>query len=956
MKNATYFPMRIMIACTLAAALGGCGGGDPGADAPQRARLGGAAPGVAEQPVGNETVTGDIRGLNGAIATVILADQAKLLMTTQTDSKGHFEFKGVPYATVFVKAEAEGYQLTAPQTLVIGPLPATASSASALATSALPATAATGAASAASSPGAATTTTTTTAPATRRPLLFFASAANGNSFQFSWNNVTGAQETGVAHVNAAPTIKYLDEVLPAPNNSAAANLLMSYNVTLSDKGVKWNQEYAARLLTLLGTIPTRFQGQLYTTPPFRISKWELTDQYLDGDIRIERKDGGDAVLLSTAAFTYATPRLVTLDGVQGRYFSKRLHHALVRFATNDGKDADAAEMVLSQRFGVSTRIGDYTQLTGATTREGAERFASFKPEELVRLINAMEEMPASFHKVDGLKYLVRRAYGELHPTDKRIIAQAHIGPGYIEFTDQALTETQDVSPQRVILHEKTHFLWANVFSQKQKDDWIALGGWYRDPNDASKWKTTQTTQFVSAYGHDTNPDEDMAESVAAYVLTPELLQSRAFDKFNYLKTRIFLGDRFVSVIRKDLTFDVQNLNPDYYAPGLVKQLNIKVQGAPTADKEVTASIELFNDGDPFPGARQCLVELTAPSGKWERRKALYFVPKPVNGKIDYNANSTVLEARLNFSRYAERGYWQLTKGTCVDVVGNTRYLGANELGNGVIYINNTEQSPGAPQYEPGSMKIQATPVMVDGRLQHRVTVTWKFLPHPLTIYGSFTQLANIDTFDSRLYSESSSYDNATRTATAIFMVPNYYKSGRYGLIRMQTYDAGENLSDLTFPDSVTGERSAAVTIVNQDSDSGDAPELDLNRITVSATPTQPSSPNGETIVKIAFYARDDSAGFNNLYLNLQNPQGQIFPYYFMVNPAKPEHLESGFDRSTTPFKGDPKAWQRYEAVLTLPVGSVPGNWGVRSMHLEDKANFGKVYDFLEIVHFEVSGK
>ncbi|GAB2874105.1 hypothetical protein GCM10027277_49180 [Pseudoduganella ginsengisoli] len=915
---------RFFVACAVAALLSACGG-DSNTDSQPRARQGGldVAPG-AEQPVGNETVKGEVRGLNGVIATVVLSDQAKLLMTTETDPQGRFQFTGVPYGAAFVKVEAEGYQLSPPQSILVS----------------------------------ARKSTLSTLPSQRNTLVFSATTADAGSFQFVWNNVTGAQETGVPQINAAPVIKYLDEPVPAPNYSAGANLLFSYNVTLSDKGVKWNQEYAARLLTTLGTIPTRYLGQAYTAPPFRISKWELTDQYIDGDIRIDRKPGGDAVVLSTAAFVYATPRLVTLDGVQGRYFSKRLHHALVRFATQDGTDADAAEQVLNQRFGVSTRIDDYSRLTAYTTKENADKFAPFKPDELVRLINAMEEMPDTFHKIDGLKYVVRRGYGYTNPVDRRIIAQAYPAAGYIEFTDQALAESQSVSPQRIILHEKTHFLWANVFSAKQKDDWIKLGGWTRDPQDATKWRTTQTTQFVSAYGHDTNPEEDMAESVSSYVITPELLQSRAIDKFNYLKERIFLGDRFVSVIRKDLTFDVLNLRPDYYAPGLVKQLKINVTGAPAADKTATASIELFSDSDPSPGATQCMVELTAPSGNWEHRKNLYFWPTLDDGtrRNGSNVNKTVLTAELNFSKYAERGYWQLTRGNCVDVAGNVRYLGADELGNGAIYINNPEQSPGAPKYEPGSMKITATPVLVDGHLQHRVTATWKMLPHPLAIMGPFAQLANIDTLDSRVYLDGGGYDPATRTATATFTVPSFYKSGRFGVMRIVMDDAGENRLDMNFPDAASGEQPVGVNIVNQEADGGEAPELDLNRMTVSATPTQPSAPNGETIVKVAFYVRDDGSGFANLYLNLQNPQGQIFPFYLMVDPANPGSFLSGFDYSTTPFKGDPKAWRRYEAIATLPVGSVPGQWGIRNMFLADKAGFGKYYEFVELMHFEVSGK
>ncbi len=55
------------------------------------------------------------------------------------------------------------------------------------------------------------------------------------------------------------------------------------------------------------------------------------------------------------------------------------------------------------------------------------------------------------------------------------------------------------------------------------------------------------------------------------------------------------------------------------------------------------------------------------------------------------------------------------------------------------------------------------------------------------------------------------------------------------------------------------------------------------------------------------------------------------------------------------FPGDPTAWQRYEAVLTLPAGSVPGLWGVNYMTLTDKAGYYRQHTFVELMHFNVSG-
>ena len=44
------------------------------------------------------------------------------------------------------------------------------------------------------------------------------------------------------------------------------------------------------------------------------------------------------------------------------------------------------------------------------------------------------------------------------------------------------------------------------------------------------------------------------------------------------------------------------------------------------------------------------------------------------------------------------------------------------------------------------------------------------------------------------------------------------------------------------------------------------PELDLNNLSITATPTNPDSPNGETIVEFTFRVKDDISGYKNFGL------------------------------------------------------------------------------------------
>lgn len=98
--------------------------------------------------------------------------------------------------------------------------------------------------------------------------------------------------------------------------------------------------------------------------------------------------------------------------------------------------------------------------------------------------------------------------------------------------------------------------------------------------------------------------------------------------------------------------------------------------------------------------------------------------------------------------------------------------------------------------------------------------------------------------------------------------------------------------------------------------------MDLNRITVSAEPTNKEAPDGETLVTITYYARDDKSGLGTVKYALRDPQGITHTEY---------HYHENF--YTTYFNGDPTAWKKYIIKCILPKGSVPGIWGLAEMVL-----------------------
>ena len=121
-----------------------------------------------------------------------------------------------------------------------------------------------------------------------------------------------------------------------------------------------------------------------------------------------------------------------------------------------------------------------------------------------------------------------------------------------------------------------------------------------------------------------------------------------------------------------------------------------------------------------------------------------------------------------------------------------------------------------------------------------------------------------------------------------------------------------------------------------------APYLDVNNISISAIPTFPQEPNGETSINILYHAKDDKSGLGLVTYTLRDPQGI-------------EHTNYHYHENTYSlfFEGKPDELALYEINVILPEGSAPGKWGLTHMKLVDKANNQKTFEFTEIIHFEI---
>ena len=138
-----------------------------------------------------------------------------------------------------------------------------------------------------------------------------------------------------AHVNQPLEVEFLDESVEVSDSSSAIRLNRDYSILLVDsESGAWTQEHAYRVLETMKAIPQ--DDELYPEYTSRgASKWLLTSEHVHNDIRIT---GGDVfsertVLISEEAFVNASPKIALIEGKRGKYYSQRLHHALVRFVT-----------------------------------------------------------------------------------------------------------------------------------------------------------------------------------------------------------------------------------------------------------------------------------------------------------------------------------------------------------------------------------------------------------------------------------------------------------------------------------------------------------------------------------------------------------------------------------------------------------------------------------------------
>jgi hypothetical protein len=653
----------------------------------------------------------------------------------------------------------------------------------------------------------------------------------------------------------------LNTTIKIPDNFSSVTLYNKYGIVLSDELSKWTSEDAYRLFQTV-TRNTLFQTFGEGSPVKVNSVWKIVDTEIANDIAIDTVNNIRVVTISKKAFVYANPSVGVLDGIKGRFFSKRLNHAIVAFSTNFGYNKDLINKLAQDRYGFRFLIPneELKQLMS----EDYSNFQEFSAFEKITILNMIEELPEGMHSQTNLKFLVRRIAGQVNPKYPSAAAIAWTGLKTIEFMNSAFQGNDYFNIQRLVLHEKAHFLWEGLFSQQLKNDWADLGGWYLDPTVTSGWSTTRTTEFVSAYSHANNPNEDMAESIAFYVMNPDLLMSRSIRKFEFIRDRIMNGTRYVAMIRQDLTFMVYNLFPDYNYPGKIKRVDVKVEGKSNEDKRITLEIELNIIDSARDGASSGYTRFASTVG------TIFDV-----GLSPVDKNGYILRGQITVSKFFKSGYWTVNQIMVSDAAGNKRYENNNTFGLKLfldnpmedltppIYIDNTLRlNKGISNFNgmgPGESVNGISTQYIEAKfdLSDRNAITYigiNYAIPKLDEKGVKTdpQLGVLGNGDSRYY-KIDSINQDIKHIIYRYPIPEYFPKGYYELTHMGLYDEGGNRKSAFFMND-TSAFSIAPNNLNITKHIRDSifidtkypdfipPVLDVNAITIKATPTNPKAP------------------------------------------------------------------------------------------------------------------
>ena len=405
---------------------------------------------------------------------------------------------------------------------------------------------------------------------------------------------------------------------------------------------------------------------------------------------------------------------------------------------------------------------------------------------------------------------------------------------------------------------------------------------------------------------------------------------------------------------------------------------MQVEGGSEEDKLVTIRATLNSQEPSIDGASSAYVRFASSIGTIHDIRL-----NPENGQTQ----DSILIGTTTFNKLEKSGYWGLNYFRISDPVGNMRYENSSTIGM-KLYIENPLEDILPPTYNhnytyeivedkfiPGN---RYGPPNENGELMRALKLSFSHYDANATSRAvtrinlpnnSGEEVYEIQVQGHAIEDEDLNYDNgvdSNKHFELYLLLHEHLQSGYYTSSQHTVGDIAGNYSSVYHvkdtADFIISEKNKH-KIFKEVRDSiyietlypdNVKPEIDINNITITAEPTNPEAPNGETRVDISILARDLSdfvgheSGVDRVSFTLRDPLGGIRGYQTGNSTMNNPDLNI-YDASPQ----NDNEWRLYNFNLTLPKGSPPGQWGMASAETRDKAGNWEKYSFVEYIRFDV---
>lgn len=159
----------------------------------------------------------------------------------------------------------------------------------------------------------------------------------------------------------------------------------------------------------------------------------------------------------------------------------------------------------------------------------------FKIKEIDDVILGLEDLPQSFMPLGEssqrpFQRLAHYKRGAVSPFDD---AKTYANAVVMLFDEWSKQNSAD--RQYTVFHEMSHNISSSLGGVDESPDWLALSSWTKV---GDEWEKDKNACMPSKYGS-ANPDEDWAESLAAYRYNSINFKTRCPEKYKFIKEVVF---------------------------------------------------------------------------------------------------------------------------------------------------------------------------------------------------------------------------------------------------------------------------------------------------------------------------------------------------------------------------------------------------------------------------------